>query len=686
MKKVINKSVHLLIIALVHLLINSSIFAQAPQKMSYQAVIRNSNDSLLVSTPVGMRISLVQSSPTGTVVFSETQTATTNANGLVSLQIGMGTVVSGTFAGIDWAAGPYYVKTETDLSGGTNYTITSSNELLSVPYALFSANGTPGPSAYQVAVENGFIGTEAQWLLSLQGLTGPAGTFPPGTVAGEMNYWNGTAWVTVAPGSNNQNLTFCNGVPTWGPCPPAIPTVITAVVSSITNTLASSGGMVTSDNGAFVTARGVCWSTSSNPTVANNTTNNGSGTGSFTSNLNGLTDNTTYYLRAYATAYWVLSTIYDSLGNAITTNSTEEVTYYGNEVSFTTTNTTTNVVLPTVTTTVVSAITGFSASSGATITSEGNAPVTAWGICWSTSTNPTIANNFVQNNGGLSGLTPNTTYYVRSYATNSAGTAYGNELSFTTSTIVVPTITTTDVSEITCAFARSGATIISEGGGIVSEWGVCWSTSANPTIANNFIQYNGELIGLTPNTTYYVRAYATNSVGTAYGNELSFTTQNGLCIGQSYQGGIIAYISPSGTYGLIAAPSDQSTGAPWGCGGWDGGTLISGADGTSIGTGAQNTIDIMNGCSTAGIAARLCGDLELGGYSDWYLPSRDELYQLYINRVAIGGFGIGNGGQYWSSTEANANEAYRGEFFYDWYGGETREKNFIQRVRAIRAF
>ena len=135
---------------------------QAPQKMSYQAVIRNSNDSLLISTPVGMRISLVQGTPTGTVVFSETQTATTNSNGLVSLQIGMGTVVTGTFACIDWAAGPYYVKTETDLAGGTNYTIISSNELLSVPYALFSANGPTGPQ--------GPIG-----LTGPQGIQGPQG-------------------------------------------------------------------------------------------------------------------------------------------------------------------------------------------------------------------------------------------------------------------------------------------------------------------------------------------------------------------------------------------------------------------------------------------------------------------------------------------------------------------------------
>ena len=124
-----------------------------------------------------------------------------------------------------------------------------------------------------------------------------------------------------------------------------------------------------------------------------------------------------------------------------------------------------------------------------------------------------------------------------------------------------------------------------------------------------------------------------------------------IAIGQSYQGGKIAYILQAGEigydanvqHGLIAAPSDQGT-AEWGCYG----TEISGADGTAIGTGAQNTIDIMNGCSEVGIAARLCGDLVLGGYSDWYLPSLDELNQLYINRVAIGGFA---NYYYWSSTE-----------------------------------
>ena len=128
----------------VGLLLTASVWAQAPQKMSYQAVIRNSSNALITSTPVGMKISILQGSPTGTAVYVETQTPSTNANGLVSLEIGTGTVITGTFSAINWATGPYFIKTETDPTGGTAYTIAGTNELMSVPYALFSANGTPG--------------------------------------------------------------------------------------------------------------------------------------------------------------------------------------------------------------------------------------------------------------------------------------------------------------------------------------------------------------------------------------------------------------------------------------------------------------------------------------------------------------------------------------------------------------
>jgi hypothetical protein len=126
------------------LLLTASVFAQAPQKMSYQAVIRNTSNALITSTPVGMQISVLQGSSTGTAVYVETQTPSTNANGLVSLEIGGGTVVSGNFSTINWANGPYFIKTETDPTGGTAFTITGTNELMSVPYALNAANANVG--------------------------------------------------------------------------------------------------------------------------------------------------------------------------------------------------------------------------------------------------------------------------------------------------------------------------------------------------------------------------------------------------------------------------------------------------------------------------------------------------------------------------------------------------------------
>jgi hypothetical protein len=126
------------------LLLTASVFAQAPQKMSYQAVIRNSSNALITSTPVGMQISVLQGSSTGTAVYVETQTPSTNANGLVSVEIGGGTVVSGNFSTINWANGPYFIKTETDPTGGTAFTITGTNELMSVPYALNAANANVG--------------------------------------------------------------------------------------------------------------------------------------------------------------------------------------------------------------------------------------------------------------------------------------------------------------------------------------------------------------------------------------------------------------------------------------------------------------------------------------------------------------------------------------------------------------
>ncbi|HAE71489.1 MAG TPA: hypothetical protein DCG56_02350, partial [Flavobacteriaceae bacterium] len=117
------------------LLLTLSSFAQAPEKMSYQAVIRGANNALVTNQQVGMQISILQGS---TAVYEETQTPTSNTNGLVSLEIGTGTVISGSFTAIDWSADTYFIKTETDPTGGTNYTITGTSQLLSVPFALYA--------------------------------------------------------------------------------------------------------------------------------------------------------------------------------------------------------------------------------------------------------------------------------------------------------------------------------------------------------------------------------------------------------------------------------------------------------------------------------------------------------------------------------------------------------------------
>ena len=190
----------------------------------------------------------------------------------------------------------------------------------------------------------------------------------------------------------------------------------------------------------------------------------------------------------------------------------------------------------------------------------------------------------------------------------------------------------------------------------------------------------------------------TDSTATNY--NASATTDDGSCtypiaIGVTYQGGIVFYIFQQGdagyvagqVNGLIAAPSDQSSGAEWGCYG----SLISGADGTAIGTGNQNTIDIEAGCTTPGIAADICANLTLGGYSDWFLPSKDELHQMYLNIGQGNALGLGNIGgfanaSYWSSTEVDSGTAWRQSFSSGWqspYDG--KYANFIN-VRAVRAF
>ena len=189
--------------------------------------------------------------------------------------------------------------------------------------------------------------------------------------------------------------------------------------------------------------------------------------------------------------------------------------------------------VPVLVTTAISAITGTAATSGGTITSDGGDPVTSRGVVWGTSSgsstySATSGSGIGAFSTNLTSLSAATTYYVRAFATNSIGTSYGSELSFTTAS--APTVTTTAISTITASSANSGGSVTATGGAAITAQGVCWSTTANPTIANSFTTngtttpFTSNLSGLAASTTYYVRAYATNSVGTAYGSQVSFTT------------------------------------------------------------------------------------------------------------------------------------------------------------------
>ena len=195
----------------------------------------------------------------------------------------------------------------------------------------------------------------------------------------------------------------------------SLPTLTTTAASDITTITATAGGNVTSDGGASITDRGVCWGTASMPTITDSKTSDGIGTDSFISNITALTPDTKYYLRAYAT---------NSVGTA-----------YGNEVFFTTGQ----IVAATLTTDLVTAITSTTAVSGGNITADGGDAVASRGICWNTSTNPTIANSKTTDGSGtgafvsnLTNLVAATTYYVKAYSINSVDTTYANEVTFQT--------------------------------------------------------------------------------------------------------------------------------------------------------------------------------------------------------------------------------------------------------------
>ena len=291
------------------------------------------------------------------------------------------------------------------------------------------------------------------------------------------------------------------------------PMLSTSQVINVKSDSATVIGFVVAAGSGF-SERGVCYKTSTGPTTTDSKVIFASDVtqATFAVKIPGLAYATKYYARAYAVG--------------------TDGTIYGEEVNFTTLP-----VVPTLTTVAISSITGSSASGGGNVTVGGGADVTDRGICFATSHNPTIAGSKTSNGTGtgafvsvLASLKGNTLYYVRSYATNSAGTGYGPEVSFTTK-VDLPVVTTTAVTAVTKTTAISGGEVTYDGGATISARGLAYGAAANPTISGTVLSggtgtgiFVSNLTGLALFTGYHVRAYATNSAGTSYGSDISFTT------------------------------------------------------------------------------------------------------------------------------------------------------------------
>mgnify|MGYP006076220239 FL=1 len=667
--------------------ISLSTFGQAPEGFKYQAVLRDAGNTILNNQAVGMRMTIQQGSIGGATVYQETFAPTTNGYGLVNLEIGSGTVVSGDFTTIDWGNGPYFIETAADVTGGTSYTVMGTSRLMSVPYALYAktsgngqgpqgpagndgadgadgtngtngtdgATGLTGPAGAQgpqgPAGNDGAVGaTGAQGPIGLTGapgiqglpgndgavgpqgtqgltgndgidgvdgaagtngtngtdgatgLTGPAGAQGPQGPAGNDGAVGATGaqgpiGLTGAPGiqglpgndgavgpQGTQGLTGNDGIDgvdgavgpqgtqgiagndgidgaagtqgiqglagndgidgaagTQGIQGIAGDDGIDGAAGTqgiqglagndgvgIAQTLSQVGSVVTlSDGGGTISVN----DTDSDPTnelqvlsLSNDTLYLSNGNNVYLGNSPGIVAGSTPGEMLYWNGSdWVIVNI----------GVTGQTLYYCYGVP------TWGPCLAQVITSLIVNITGNEATSGGNVTNDGGSSVIARGVCWGINPSPDLTDNFTSDGSGtgtfnsnMLGLTSFTTYYVRAYATNSGGTTYGNELTFV-SGADIPVVTTLNVNSIYFDSCAIDAEVLSNGGETVTERGVCYSTSPNPTISNNIVlngsglgPYSCNLTGLTGATLYYVRAYATNSTGTAYGNELTFTTYN----------------------------------------------------------------------------------------------------------------------------------------------------------------
>ena len=715
---------------LIALIITVNVFAQAPEKISYQAVVRNSSNQLVTNHDIGMRISILQTAETGAEVYVETQTPKTNANGLVTVEIGSGTIVSGVFSTINWSSGIYFIRTEIDPMGGTSYTITGTSQLLSVPYALHAKKADTYSETDPVFTQhpaNGLTNSDiTNW--------NAAYSWGNHASAGYLTNFTETDPIFLASAANSvtaTNLSNWNTAYSWGNHASAgyltnftetDPIFLASAANSVTATNLSnwntayswgnhaSAGYLTN----FTETDPIFLASAANSVTATNLSNwntayswgNHASAGYLknftetdptflTSAANGITlANITDWNNAFSWGnhvglYRPIS--YVPTWSEITSNPFNIASPADNQLlrynspSNKWENWTPNFLTTEVDGSVTNEIQTLALTTNQlSISGTGGNSVTFTN--WDTDKNddvtlaaPVAGDILYYNGSAWTAIPKGTTGQVLTMgASGTPGWQNAIQIPPAITNAATFNIATTPVTAILNGSANPNnlSTVVTFEYGLTTSYGGVVTADQSPISGGSTVNITASLASLTAGNTYHFRIKTQNALGVSYGEDMTFTL---LGLGLNWAGGIIFYLDGTGLHGLVAATTDQSTGAEWGCSG----TAINGADGTIIGTGNQNTIDIENGCTTASTAADLCANLIDATYDDWFLPSSAELQLMYTNLKAKskGSFSAVN---YWSSSERDATNSWKINFGTNILGYSTKDNPYY--VRAARAF
>ncbi len=683
MKK--TSSLHLLI---PFLLIPSFLFAQVPQGIPYQAMIRNSDGSALMNTNVTVRFTLHQSTTTGAVEYQETQALVTNAFGLINAVFGQGTAVQGTFAAINWSNATKFIQVEAN--DGNGYVDMGTQQMMSVPYAMHSGNGFSNVSATgdTLYLANGnFIIIPGISAVNNNGVVLGCTNPDACNFNSSATQNNGSCIFPTIEVCDNVDNDCDSNVDencistnyTNIPCSFAMqlqngivfyPDTLTNFITGNLNSSYEQGVFFKppSDLGYFDPAYsgiGI-----SNVTIDNITFGNGQPLTSL--GLSYSCDGGNCIFPAGQTKCFSVSGIPAMSGvfnlkihatiNGSMFGISIPVQYIFSGYKI--------IILNSLPTQINGCLDNSACNYNSSATWNDDALCDYFNTSCNDGLSSTINDNINQN-CECSGV-PIIMGCMDAQACNYSATANADDSSCLFATSICDDGLSSTINDIiTQDCICSGIAIVQ---GCTDSQACNYSSSANLSDSSCIYVASPCDDG---NTNTILDVYDANCqcAGTS--------TSVNVIIGQDYQGGKVAYIFQLGdagyvvgeTHGLIAAAEDLPLAYKWGCYGFG----ISGADGLAIGNGAQNTLDIVNaGCVGA---APECANLVLNGYSDWFLPSLHELGQLYNNRATIGGF---QNLEYWSSTETNSQSA-RSFNFGSGYSNYNY-KDTYGYVRAVRAF